>query len=283
MNIPSDCLAIETHFFSARHKASNGSLAPRAGEQSLTVPSAPRAMIAVGPSDGSPRWARGFARSLARLRGGRDHGVVGPSGVGKTTLIGALNGLIKPASGAISIAGAGRLDDAAALKEARRIIATVFQDHALIGRLSAIENVLLGLADMRHPLSLLPWPLALRERAALALDEVGLLSRASARTDRLSGGERQRVGIARALVRRPKILLGDEPFASVDPALALRLGEEFRRLVVRGGLTVVLVLHQIHLARTLADRIVGLSCGRVVFDGAPAEFGAEEEARIYGP
>ncbi len=78
-------------------------------------------------------------------------------------------------------------------------------------------------------------------------------------------------------------MLGDEPFASVDPALALRLGEEFRRLVTRNGLTVVLVLHQIHLARLLADRIVGLSCGRVVFDGPTAEFGPDEEKLIFGP
>ena len=101
--------------------------------------------------------------------------VVGCSGVGKSTLMGALNGLTRPACGSVSIAGAGRLDDPASLREARRGTATIFQDHALIDRLPAIDNVLLGLADMRHPLSPLPWPRSLRLRAAQALDEVGLL------------------------------------------------------------------------------------------------------------
>ena len=207
--------------------------------------------------------------------------VVGCSGVGKSTLMGALNGLLLPASGSISIAGAGRLDDPKSLREARRGTATIFQDHALIDRLPAIDNVLLGLADMRHPLSPLPWPRALRIRAATALEEVGLLSRATARTSQLSRGERQRVGIARALVRRPRLLLGDEPFASVDPVLARQLGAEFRRLVIRNGLTVILVLHQIPLARTLADRLVGLAAGRVVFDGPAAEFDAEAEDAVF--
>ncbi len=282
MSIATDCLSVASRFFSALHDPLE-SRASGASAKAWTVPAAPRAMIA--------------AERLTVRRGGRDvlrdltlafdegsiTAVVGPSGVGKTTLIGALNGLIKPARGSVSVAGAGELGEAAALKEARRITATVFQDHALIGRLAAIENVLLGLADMRHPLSPFPWPQTLRERAAIALDEVGLLNRALVRTDRLSGGERQRVGIARALVRRPRLLLGDEPFASVDPALAMRLGEEFRRLVTRSGLTVVLVLHQLHLARTLAGRIVGLSGGRVAFDGPAADFGADEERAIFGP
>ena len=207
--------------------------------------------------------------------------VVGPSGVGKSTLMGTLNGLLRPSAGAVAVTGVGRLDDAGALREARRRTATVFQDHALIDRLPAIDNVLLGLADSRHPLSPLPWPRTLRERAARALDEVGLLGRATTRTDRLSGGERQRVGIARALVRRPRLLLGDEPFASVDPALARRLAEEFRRLVARGGLTVILVLHQLQMARTLADRIVGLADGGVAFDGPAAAFDAAAEDRIF--
>jgi phosphonate transport system ATP-binding protein len=203
--------------------------------------------------------------------------IVGPSGVGKTTLICALGA----SSGVVSIGGLGRLDDAAVLREARRRTATVFQDHALIGRLRAIDNVLLGLADARHPMSLLPWPSALRERAAAALDEVGLLGKATARVMDLSGGERQRVGIARALVRRPRLLLGDEPFASVDPALALRLGDRFRRLASERGVTVILALHQLHLARRLADRIIGLADGRIAFDGPPAAFDESAEARVF--
>jgi phosphonate transport system ATP-binding protein len=207
--------------------------------------------------------------------------LVGRSGVGKSTLMSALNGLVLPKGGTVSIAGAGRLDDARSLREARRHTATIFQDHALIDRLPAIDNVLLGLADMRHPLSPLPWPRSLRLRAAEALTEVGLLSRATARTGQLSGGERQRVGIARALVRRPRLLLGDEPFASVDPVLARQLGAEFRRLVVRNGLTVILVLHQIPLARALADRIIGLAEGGVAFDGTAAGFDAEAEHMVF--
>jgi len=207
--------------------------------------------------------------------------IVGPSGAGKSTLMGALNGLLPIAGGSISVAHIGSLDDPKALNEARRQTATIFQDHALIGRLPAIENVLLGLAGLRHPLSLLPWPRSMRIRAAQALDDVGLLSRATIRTAQLSGGERQRVGIARAMVRQPRLLLGDEPFASVDPALARLLGLGLRRLAASRGLTVILVLHQLELARTFADRIVGLANGQVIFDGAPAAFDAAAETWLF--
>ncbi len=87
----------------------------------------------------------------------------------------------------------------------------------------------------------------------------------------------------RALVRCPRLLLGDEPFASVDPALAMQLGEEFRRLVAANGLTVILALHQLHMARMLADRMIGLIHGRVAFDGPAAAFGVDEEKQIFGP
>jgi phosphonate transport system ATP-binding protein len=212
---------------------------------------------------------------------GRITAIVGRSGVGKSTLIATLNGLIRPETGTIAVPGIGKIDDPTALREHRRRTATIFQDHALIDRLSALDNVLLGLADQRHPLSLLPWSEDFRRRAAQALDEVGLLQRANARTSTLSGGERQRVGIARALVRRPSLLLGDEPFASVDPALVRQMSAEFRSLVARNGLTVVLVLHQLETARLLADRIVGLVEGRVGFVGPPGRFDAEAEARIF--
>jgi phosphonate transport system ATP-binding protein len=207
--------------------------------------------------------------------------VVGRSGVGKTTLMGALNGLLRPSHGRILMAGLGDLGQPAILRQARRRTATIFQDHALIERLPAIDNVLLGLADTRHPLSPLPWARTDRVRAADALHDVGLLGRATAPVAQLSGGERQRVGIARALVRAPSLLLGDEPFASVDSAIARHLGDELRRLAARDGLTVLLVLHQIELARRLADRVIGLVDGRIAFDGPPAQFDAEAENRIF--
>ncbi len=207
--------------------------------------------------------------------------VVGRSGVGKTTLIRTLNGLVRPCSGTAQVAGIGTLDGAEAWRAHRRRTATVFQDHALIGRLSAIDNVLLGLADQRHPLSLLPWPRALRQRAAMALDSVGLLARANAPVGKLSGGERQRVGLARALVRDPDLLLADEPFASVDPALVGQLSHDFRAAVRQCGLTVVIVLHQLDTALAIADRIVGLVDGRVAFNGTPCAFDSAARGRVF--
>lgn len=209
--------------------------------------------------------------------------IVGRSGVGKTSLVSAINGLIRPVSGTVSVSGIGSLGNERALREHRRRTATIFQDHALIDRLTALDNVLLGLADTRHPLSPLPWSHLMRRRAAEALDEVGLLHRAAARVSQLSGGERQRIGVARALVRQPRLLLGDEPFSSVDPTLVHQLSEDFRNAVQRAGLTIVIVLHQIETARVLADRIIGLADGHVVFDGPTAGFDAAAHVRIFSP
>ncbi|NJM13738.1 MAG: ATP-binding cassette domain-containing protein [Synechococcaceae cyanobacterium SM1_2_3] len=206
--------------------------------------------------------------------------VVGRSGVGKTTLLGALNGLLRPSAGQISITGVGPLDDAS-LHAHRRNTATVFQHHALIDRLNALDNVLLGMADTRHPLSLLPWSQPHQRRAAQALDDVGLLHYARTRVDRLSGGERQRVGLARALVRTPRLLLGDEPFAAVDPGQARQLGSTLRNLADQQGMTVILVMHQIDMALALADRVIGLADGRIAFDGPASHFDRAAQAQVF--
>jgi phosphonate transport system ATP-binding protein len=231
------------------------------------------------------RVARGgrdvLADVSARFETGAVTVVVGRSGVGKSTLISVLNGLVEPSRGAVSVRGLGRLEDKAGWAQLRRQTATIFQDHALIGRLTAIDNVLLGLADQRHPLSLAPWSRAARDRAAQSLADVGMLDRAMSRVELLSGGERQRIGIARALTRRPRLLLGDEPFSALDLPLARQLGHDLRALATRDGVTVVLVLHQIALARVLADRIVGLNEGRIAFDGPAELFDAVAEREVF--
>jgi phosphonate transport system ATP-binding protein len=207
--------------------------------------------------------------------------VVGPSGAGKTTLLNVLNGLVAPSGGSISSRGLDLSGDAR--KNLRRDTAMIFQDHALIGRLSALDNVLLGFADRRHPLSLLPWPREMQLRALQALRDVGLSDRALERVENLSGGEKQRIGIARALARRPRLLLGDEPFSSLDLTRGRKLGEDLRALATRDGVTVVLALHQIVLARALADRIVGLKDGRIFFDGPAEAFEEKVEKQLFAP
>ena len=167
------------------------------------------------------------------------------------------------------------------MKEHRQRTASIFQDHALIDRLTAFDNVLLGLADQRHPFSVMPWSREYRLRAAQALDEVSLLHRAKARVATLSGGERQRVGIARALVRQPRLLLADEPFASIDPSLVRRFSRELRQTVMSSGLTLVIVLHQIETALSMADQIVGLVDGTVAFAGLPRDFDTVAQAQVF--
>lgn len=207
--------------------------------------------------------------------------VVGRSGVGKTTLLHTLNGLLRPVRGSVRVRGLGELGDEAALAEHRRRTATIYQEHALIHRLSALENVKLGLADRRHPLAFWPWPRALTRRAAQALADVGLLHRAHVPVSHLSGGERQRVGVARALTRDASLVLGDEPFSSVDPVLAAKLGDGLRRASRERGATVILVLHQLEMARALADRLVGLAEGGVTFDGPVSEFDEAASRRVF--
>ena len=188
---------------------------------------------------------------------------------------------VPPSRGGVRTTEIGALVEAAHWTRLRRATSTIFQEHALIGRLSALDNVLLGLAEMRSALSILPWANSARARAAHALQNVGLIHRAFERVEKLSGGERQRVGVARALVKNPRILLGDEPFSSLDPLLARQLGEDLRSLATSDGVTVILVLHQTSLARVLADRIVGINSGRVVFDGPVEFFDEDSEAAIF--
>lgn len=208
--------------------------------------------------------------------------VIGESGAGKSTLLSVLSGSRVPQKGTVTNSELGHLSAPRTLLQHRRQTASIYQNYALIGRLTALDNVVLGLADQRPAtLFFLPSPDSVRIRAAEALDEVGLLAKALARVDDLSGGERQRVAIARALIRQPKLMIADEPFASVDPGLADRFACSLRRTVEKHKMTVVVALHQIDLAMRMADYIVALAGGEVIMQAPISKVAPADLDRMF--
>ena len=219
----------------------------------------------------------------ATFEEGRFNVLLGPSGAGKSTLLKVLNGLARPTAGDVTIGGRPLGSSSASdLREHRRRTAMIFQQHHLVLRRTALDNVVIGrLGHMSRWQAFLPVPRRDKLRALAALDRVGLLDKALVRADRLSGGEQQRVGIARALVAEPRLLLADEPVASLDPATAESILGLIARIAREDGLTVILSLHQVELARRYASLIIGLSSGRVVFKGSPHLLDQRALDRIY--
>ncbi len=208
--------------------------------------------------------------------------LLGPSGAGKSTLLRSLNLLVRPTTGRVVARDVGALETPAHIRDHRRRCAMIFQQHQLIGRLTALRNVLTGrLARHSSWRTLLP-PAESERRLALAcLDRVGLLEKALSRCDALSGGQQQRVGIARALAQEPGIILADEPVASLDPAASERVLTKLRDICKEDGTPVIVSLHQLEYARQFADRIIGLSGGQIVFDGPPTHLTDDVLNRIY--
>jgi phosphonate transport system ATP-binding protein len=210
--------------------------------------------------------------------------VIGLSGSGKSTLLRCINRLIEPTEGKIF------WDDfditqatAAELKQLRRQIGMVFQQFNLVKRSSVITNVLSGRLGYANPwLSLVGiWSKGDRERAVHALDRVGISDKAYNRADTLSGGQQQRVGIARTLMQEPKLILADEPVASLDPVLShsiLRYLEQLNQ----EGITVICSLHFLDLVHRYATRVIGLKDGIKVFEGLPDEINRAKFKEIYG-
>jgi len=208
--------------------------------------------------------------------------LLGTSGAGKSTLLRALNGLVKPTAGSVTAAGLGDLADPSTLQRHRRQTGMIFQQHHLIGRLNVLNNVLLGRLGHHSGWRMFcPWTRSEKEQALAVIDRVGLLERALARADQLSGGQQQRVGMARALIKQPRLLLADEPIASLDPNTALRLLQLLHDICKSDGLTAVISLHQVDFARQFADRIIGLKQGAVVFDGSPQELSERHVKELY--
>jgi len=210
--------------------------------------------------------------------------VIGASGAGKSTLIRCVNRLVEPTAGRVflrdsELTGMGR----AALRRERARMGMIFQAFALVDRLTVMENVLSGalartgfLASVRRRFS--PDDI---EHAFELLERVDLAGMENKRADALSGGQRQRVGLARALMQRPDWLLVGEPTASLDPKTSRAVMELLRELVRERGLTALVNLHDVPLARSFASRVVALREGEVVFDDHPGRLEAEELGRIY--
>jgi phosphonate transport system ATP-binding protein len=211
--------------------------------------------------------------------------VVGPSGAGKTTLFRCLTQLVRADEGSLRVLGTDLQQvQGRALREARRDLGLVFQAYNLVRRLTALQNVLVGrLADVPTWRVLVRrFPAADEALAAACLDQVGLLPYAHTRADRLSGGQQQRVAIARVLASRARVVLADEPVASLDPASAASVLRALRALATEHGKAVVCSLHQVELVHGFADRVVGLQHGRVVLDVPAAQFDAAAARQLYG-
>jgi phosphonate transport system ATP-binding protein len=209
--------------------------------------------------------------------------LLGPSGAGKSTLLRCLNFLNNPTSGQIVVEGLGKIDfQRKALRQLRRVTGMIFQQHQLITGQSALKNVLVGVLGKYNSFrSLFPLPRHEQEFALECLERVGLLDKALERVDNLSGGEQQRVGIARALAQKPRVILADEPVASLDPTTANSVLCLLHRITKEDSIATVVSLHNVELARKYADRIIGLSEGTVVYDGGPQRLSSEMLRRIY--
>jgi phosphonate transport system ATP-binding protein len=210
--------------------------------------------------------------------------ILGASGSGKSTLLRTLNGLVVPSSGAVRVLGCDVTSaKGRQMRELRTGVGFIFQQFGLVGRLSVMENVLSGaLGRIRFPRAgVLAYPRSLRLDALANLERVGLADRAFQRSDTLSGGQQQRVAIARTLMQRPTVLLADEPVASLDPESSAAVMSLLLEICQEKGLTVIASLHQVELARGWADRLVGMSKGRVVLDGRPKDLNSEEVMEIY--
>ena len=212
-------------------------------------------------------------------------GVIGRSGAGKSTLLRMINRLIDPSDGEIRFDGTTVSQlRGARLREWQRDCAMIFQQFNLVPRLDVLTNVLLGRLNHRSTGRNLLGLYSDEERLAAvhALDRLGIAQTALQSAGTLSGGQQQRVAIARALMQSPKMILADEPIASLDPLNATIVMDALADINAREGLTVICNLHTLDTARTYCERVVGMREGRVVFDGPAHELTPEAARDIYG-
>ncbi len=232
-----------------------------------------------------PRGDQALSGVSFSVAAGEVVGLIGPSGAGKSTLIRCVNRLVEPTSGQVFL---GDLEltrlSRARLREARRRIGMIFQEFALVERLTVMENVLSGrLGYVSFWRSLLRrFPQADVEKAFQLLERVGLTEHVDKRADALSGGQRQRVGIARALEQDPELLLVDEPTASLDPKTSRQIMRLIAEICAERQLATVINIHDVALAQQFVGRIIGLRAGKIVYDGPPSGLSQDTLVAIYG-
>jgi phosphonate transport system ATP-binding protein len=212
-------------------------------------------------------------------------GIIGRSGAGKSTLLRMVNRLQEPSVGRILFEGTDVTAlSGAALRDWRQSCAMIFQQFNLVGRLDVLTNVLMGrLNHVGQARSLLKlWTAEDKAIALSALEQFDIATLAAQRAESLSGGQQQRVAIARALVQEPKVILADEPIASLDPRNTQIVMDALQRINRHYGITVVCNLHSLDLAKRYCGRLIGMAQGRVVFDGAPEALTDGAARDLYG-
>jgi phosphonate transport system ATP-binding protein len=224
-------------------------------------------------------------RVSLKIEPGQFVGVIGRSGAGKSTLLRLINRLIDPTSGSVSFDGTEITAlKGKALREWRRDCAMIFQQFNLVDRLDVLTNVLIGRLAEHGFLSSMAMQFTDAERAQAieALDRLDLVPQALQRAGTLSGGQQQRVAIAKALVQKPKIMLADEPIASLDPANATLVMNSLKQINQDDGITVLVNLHTLDTARAYCHRIIAMRAGRVFFDGTARQLTDDVVRDIYG-
>ena len=211
--------------------------------------------------------------------------IVGLSGAGKSTLLRTVNNLVKPSTGSVylenkNVTSAKKRE----LKQIRSQIGMIFQTFNLVNRSTVLKNVLTGrlsnISTIRSILGL--WPKEQKQMSFEALNQVEILEKAYVRASNLSGGQQQRVGIARALSQKPKVMLADEPVASLDPITSRVVMSYLKKINTELGITTIVNLHFLDLAKEFGDRLIGLRDGKLVFDGNVNDVSDEDFENIYG-
>lgn len=232
-----------------------------------------------------PEGTKGLDDVSLQIKDGEFVCIIGLSGAGKSTLLRTINKMHDISSGVLTVNGVNVSEcEGKSLRELRRSIGMIFQSFNLVSRVSVYKNVLSGRIGYHNFWEVLFGIYSKRDKmlALKNLELMGILDKAYDRADKLSGGQQQRVALARALTQEPKIILADEPTASLDPLTSMQVMDDFKKINEEFGITIIANMHHVDLSKKYATRILGIRKGKVVFDGKPSELTDEALKTIYG-